>query len=167
MLSQGGDDLKKRKKYIVISVILIILIIVFLLLLRSCQSTTTKPEADVTTMSESNSLDFTPYGETSDTITIPAVDGLNLKAGQLNQQIDFYNPAKNKCYFKISLYLSDNTLIWHSNYLAPSERISEISLNQELHRGVYKNCRLVYDCFSLTDKSPLNSGSVKLEINSY
>ncbi len=58
-------------------------------------------------------------------------------------------------------------MLWQSGYIAPSEHISEISLNKKLHRGLYKNCRLVYDCFSLTDKSPLNSGSVKLEINSY
>lgn len=143
------------------------MIIVFLLLLRYCQSTTTKPEADVPTTSESKSLDFTPYGETSDTITIPGIDGLNLKSGQLKQKVDFFNPSENKCYFQISLYLSDGTLIWKSDYIAPSERISEINLYKELQRGLYKNCRLVYNCFSLKDKSQLNGGEVKLEINSY
>lgn len=147
-------------------VIMVIMVVIIALLLRSCHCNN-NPSSDITSPTESKGLDFTPYGNNNETITIPGIDGLNLKAGQLQQQVDFYNPQKNKCYFKISLYLSDDTMVWQSDYLAPSERISEISLNHELHRGLYKNCRLVYDCFSLTDKSPLNSGSVKLEINSY
>lgn len=135
-------------------------------LFYSCHSHKTNPTADTTT-TESKSLDFQPYNNTEDTITIPGIDGLNLKAGQLQQQVDFCNPSQNKCYFQISLFLSDGTLIWKSDYIAPSEEISEIILVKALQRGLYKNCRLVYDCYSINDKSQLNSGAVKLEINSY
>lgn len=157
----------KREKYIIAFILLVIVAIILVLLLHSCQGHNTNSVADVTTTTESKLLDFEPYDKTDDIITIPGIDGLNLRAGQLQQQVDFNNPSENKCYFKISLYLSDDTMIWQSGYIAPSEHISEISLKKKLHRGLYKNCRLVYDCFSLTDKSPLNSGSVKLEINSY
>ena len=154
--------MEKNKKYIIAFILLVILVWLF----YSCQSHKTNPIADTTT-TESKSLDFTPYNNTEDTITIPGIDGLNLKAGQLQQQVDFCNPSQNKCYFQISLFLSDGTLIWKSDYIAPSAEISEITLDKELQRGLYKNCRLVYDCYSLNDKSQLNSGEVKLEINSY
>lgn len=162
---QGGYDLEKKKKYIIALILLFVAVIMLVWLFYSCQSHKTNPTA-ATTTTESKSLDFTPYN-TADTITIPGIDGLNLKAGQLNQQVDFCNPSQNKCYFQISLFLSDDTLMWKSDYIAPSEEISEITLFKELQRGLYKNCRLVYDCYSLNDKSQLNSGEVKLEINSY
>lgn len=158
--------MEKKKKYIIALILLFVVVIMLVWLFYSCQSHKTNPTA-ATTTTESKSLDFTPYNNTADTITIPGIDGLNLKAGQLNQQVDFCNPSQNKCYFQISLFLSDGTLMWKSDYIAPSEEISEITLFKELQRGLYKNCRLVYDCYSLNDKSQLNSGEVKLEINSY
>lgn len=163
---QGGYDLEKKKKYIIALILLFVVVIMLVWLFYSCQSHKTNPTA-ATTTTELKSLDFTPYNNTADTITIPGIDGLNLKAGQLNQQVDFCNPSQNKCYFQISLFLSDGTLMWKSDYIAPSAEISEITLYKELQRGLYKNCRLVYDCYSLNDKSQLNSGEVKLEINSY
>ncbi|MGN0476614.1 MAG: hypothetical protein ACI4HM_04665 [Ruminococcus sp.] len=158
--------MEKKKKYIIALISLVIVVIILVWLFYACQNHKTNPTADTTT-TESKSLDFTPYNNTEDTITIPGIDGLNLKAGQLNQQVDFCNPSQNKCYFLISLFLSDGTLIWKSDYIAPSEEILEITLFKELQRGLYKNCRLVYDCYSLNDKSQLNSGEVKLEINLY
>lgn len=159
--------MKKKKKYIIALILLAIVIVILVLLFYFCQRHNANSTADVTSTTESESLDFTPYNNTEDTITIPGIDGLNLKAEQLQQQVDFYNPPQNKCYFQISMFLSDGTLIWKSDYIAPSKKISEITLYKELQRGLYKNCRLVYDCYSLNDKSQLNSGEVKLEINSY
>lgn len=156
--------MKGKKKYIIISAIVVIIILIFLLL-RSCNYGN-PPSRDPPT-TESNTLDFIPNDSKGDSIIIPAVNGMNLKSGQLQQKVDFCNPKENSCYFKISLYLSDDTLIWQSEYIAPSESITNISLNRELNRGIYQNCRIVYDCFSLDDKSNLNSGEVKLEINSY
>lgn len=158
--------MEKKKKYIIALILLVIVVIILVWLFYSCKSHNTYPTEDATT-TESKSLDFTPYNNTADTITIPGIDGLNLKAGQLQQQVDFCNPSQNKCYFQISLFLSDGTLIWKSDYISPSEEILEITLYKELQRGLYKNCRLVYDCYSLNDKSQLNSGEVKLEINSF
>ena len=146
-----------RKKYITIVVILVFLIFLIFCLCRSCEKSpsgnTSEPE---------KTLEFIPADERdSDNITIPGITGLNMKSNQLNQTVDFYNPDSNLCYFKISLYLSDDTLIYQSDYLKPSEHITEITLR----RGIYKNCRLVYQCYSLTDKIELNSGELKLEIN--
>lgn len=90
-----------------------------------------------------------------------------MKSGQLEQKVDFYNPDENNCLFLISLYLSDDTLIWQSDLIRPSEHITQITLKQKLQRGLYRNCRLVYDCYTLDEKNILNGGQVKIEINSY
>lgn len=152
-----------------ILLLLIIVIILMLLLFKCCSSNrgTEPPPSDTTSTTENKTLDFIPAGDSSDSINIPAVTGLNLKSGQLQQKVDFYNPKENQCYFIISIYLSDDTLIYKSDYLAPTETITEINLLQTLQRGTYKNCRIVYNCYTLDSKAPLNSGNVKIEINSY
>lgn len=154
----------KQKKAIIL-VVLIMLVVMIVILVRSCGN---EPISDVPqTEMQDNKLDFTPSGNGSkNAITIPGMTGLTMKAGQLEQTVDFYNPEQNECYFRISLYLSDNTLIYQSDYIAPSEHVTDISLKQVLECGVYGKCRLVYDCFALEDKSALNSGEVILEINS-
>lgn len=157
---------KKKKQILVISIaVLIVVFILLLMFLRSCQCSKPPPNEKETT--ETNVLDFTPNNESSDSIIIPGINGMNLKSNQLEQKVDFYNPDENNCYFQISLYLSDNTLIWQSDLIKPSEHITQITLKQKLQRGLYRNCRLVYDCYTLDDKTTLNGGQVKLEINSY
>lgn len=157
-------DKKKRKRCIIGIILLVILIIVILLCLRSCHNES--PPDDTNTTEESKSLDFIPADESQNTISIPAVSGINMVAGQLEQTVDFYNPDENNCYFRISLYLSDDTLLYQSELLKPSEHILNITLNQELEKGIYKNCRLAYDCYTLDESmTPLNSGDVILEIN--
>lgn len=146
-------------------VLVLVIVAVGILFLRSCGGGTQIQPKD--TEAPHNTLDFTPAGEQQDNmIVIPGMTGLNMKAGQLQQTVDFFNPEKNKCYFVLSLYLSDDSLIYQSDYLAPGEHITDISLKQELQRGVYRNCRLVYACFTLDEKRPLNTGEVILEINS-
>lgn len=156
--------MRKHKKTI-ISVLVVFSILMLILLLRSCQQRMPSIEEPTST---TNSLDFIPASDReADTITIPAVSGIYLKAGQLHQTVDFiHNPEKNKCYFQIQLLLSDNTLIWESDYIKPSESIKEIELLQTLERGIYKNCKLIFHCYSLDEKKPLNGGQITLEINS-
>lgn len=146
-------------------VVLFAVVVVIILLLRSCGTETGTIPTDTTP--PRNTLDFTPAGERhNNTITIPGMTGITMKAGQLQQTVDFYNPEHNACYFVLSLYLSDDTLIYQSGFLAPGEHITEIMLNQALQRGVYGKCRLVYECFTLDNKCALNTGEVILEINS-
>ena len=156
----------KRKRWAIICLI-VIAVIIFFLCLRGCQAGTNSELAVPDMPEESKSLDFIPAEKNENTITIPAITGLNMVAGQLQQAVDFRNPDTNNCYFRISLYLSDDTLIYQSGYLAPSELIQEITLNQKLEKGLYLNCRMVFDCFALDEeKSPLNSGEIIIEINS-
>lgn len=156
-----GHKLGKR----IAGIVLIVVIVAIIMLLRSCGAGMETIPTDTTP--PKNTLDFTPAGERQDnTITIPGMTGITMKSGQLQQTVDFYNPERNACYFVLSLYLSDDTLIFQSDFLAPGEHISEIVLNQALQRGVYGKCRLVYECFTLGDKCALNTGEVILEINS-
>ena len=152
----------KKLYAVIISILLIIIAIMLIFLLRSCN--TSVPPNDET---PPPTLDFKEYeAYKNESISIPGTTGLNFKSEQLSQTVDFYNPKNNPCYFVISLYLSDNTLIYKSDYLSPGEHINEITLNQKLKRGLYSNCRLLYECYTLENKSKLNSGDVKLEINS-
>ena len=54
-------------------------------------------------------------------ISIPGMNGIYLKANQTKQTVDFFNPEENQCYFIISLYLSDGTLIYKSDYIEPGD----------------------------------------------
>lgn len=156
-----GHKLAKR----IVGIVLLAVMVVIILLFRSCgNGVEIEPTAPTI---PKNTLDFTPAGEQREnTITIPGMTGITMKSGQLHQVVDFYNPEQNSCYFVLSLYLSDDTLIYQSDFLAPGEHIIELMLNQKLQRGVYRKCRLVYECFTLDNKCPLNTGEVILEINS-
>lgn len=156
-----GHKLDKRTGGIIL---LAIVAVVIIIILRSCGGRTA-PTTSETEPSKST-LDFTPAGERQEnSIIIPGMTGINMNAGQLQQSVDFYNPESNECYFVLSLYLSDDTLIYQSGFIEPGENITEIMLSQMLERGIYGKCRLVYDCYSLNEKCPLNSGEVVLEIN--
>ena len=162
---EGGKLVEHKLGKQIAWIVLIVAMVVIILLLRSCGAGTETVPTNTTP--PKNTLDFTPAGERQDnTITIPGMTGITMKSGQLQQTVDFYNPEQNACYFVLSLYLSDDTLIYQSDFLAPGEHISEIVLNQVLQRGVYGKCRLVYECFTLDNKCALNTGEVILEINS-
>lgn len=155
----------KKNRCIFGIIFIVALVIMLLFCLRSCHN---QPPPDDTVSTESpeppKSLDFEALAE-QDKITIPAVTGLYMAAGKLNQEVNFYNPEKNNCYFQLSLYLSDDTLLYQSELIKPAETISEITLSQKLNKGIYRNCQLVFDCFTMDDAhDKLNSGSVILEI---
>lgn len=157
-------DKKIIHKYAFIGMCIIVIIVIVILSLRGCNGTTPKDNNNSSNAASDKVLDFTPAPENK-SIQIPAVTGIYMRAGELKQTVDFYNPQENNCYFVISLYLSDDTLIYKSDMIAPAEHIKEITLLQELKRGIYRNCRLVYNCYSLDNKTQLNGSNVVLEIN--
>lgn len=164
-LLEGGSGVGHKLGKRIAVIVLLAVAVVVILLLRSCGDNPVLIPTD--TDPTKGTLNFTPAGEQqNNTITIPGMTGITLQSGQLEQAVDFHNPKENACYFVLSLYLSDDTLIYQSNYLAPGERITEIMLNQPLQRGIYGKCRLVYECFALDSKNALNTGEVVLEINS-
>lgn len=155
---------EKRKIHIVV-IIAVVIVIVLLALLKCCDRSPADSQSE--TEASSKTLDFTPKDGAGKSIQIPAVTGINLKSGQLEQTVDFFNPSGNNCYFVLSLYLSDDTLIYQSGKIAPSEHITDITLLQALERGIYGHCRLVYHCYAMDGETQLNGTDVVLEINSY
>lgn len=152
---------------IIMILLLVILIILILLLFKCCSNRgITPPPSDSTSTSEpEKTLDFIPAGEEG-RITIPGYAGIYFKAGTNQQTVDFHNPASNDCYFKISLYLSNDFLLYESDLIKPGEQLKEITINQKLEKGIYKNCLLVYQCYSLDGETPLNGSTQNIEINS-
>lgn len=152
---------------IIMILLLVILIILVLLLFKCCSNRgITPPPSDSTNTSEpEKTLDFIPAGEEG-RITIPGYAGIYFKAGTNQQTVDFHNPASNDCYFKISLYLSNDFLLYESDLIKPGEQLKEITINQKLEKGIYKNCLLVYQCYSLDGETPLNGSTQNIEINS-
>ena len=162
--------MKENKKRIIITLCLVAAaIIVVIICLRGCNCVTyenTKTDGTETS-TEKQALDFTPNDDNKGRIKIPVITGLMLKSNELKQVVDLYNPKENNCYFVISIFLSDSTLIFKSNKIAPNEHLKNITLQQELQRGKYRNCKLVYNCFAMDGKTKLNGSNVVVTIDSY
>ena len=168
MTMKACTMMKNKKLRIFLYITAAVILIMLIISLRCCNRSMPPPSGtDSTTESTADKvLDFVPAGDNNGRIQIPAVTGLNMRAGQLEQTVDFYNPKENSCYFVITLCLSDDTVIYKSGMLAPGEHITAITLSQELQRGLYRNCRMIYNCYALDGKTKLNGSNVVLEINS-
>lgn len=102
----------------------------------------------------------------NDSIDIPGFDIINFKANSLNQEIQLYNPYENTCYFRISLYFNDGTLLWQSDLLEPGEAVQQVTIQKELEIGIYENCILKYDCFQMNEElTPLNGSQITFTMN--
>lgn len=102
----------------------------------------------------------------TDTIDIPGFDAMNLKAGATGQSVNLFNPEQNNCYFKVSILLSDGTVLWESDLLEPGKAVYEININQALEAGEYENAVLKYQCFAMdAEQTPLNGSEIKLTLN--
>ena len=75
------------------------------------------------------------------------------------------NPAENHCYFQVSLYLADDTLLWQSDLIKPGKTSAPITLSRPLDPGTYPGATLRYACFRLDrEKTPLNGAETKLTL---
>ena len=96
-------------------------------------------------------------------IAIPGYETVELTADSLEQTLCFPNPAQNICYFRISLYLADGTLLWKSGDVAPGENSEPVVLNQPLAAGKYRDAILSYECFTMDENhTQLNGAQTKL-----
>lgn len=94
-------------------------------------------------------------------IAIPGYDVIKFKSGQKSQLASFYNPASNKCYFRISLYLPSGKLIYQSGHISPGYSVADIKLKAALVPGKYEKSKLVYECFAMDDNlSKLNGAEI-------
>ena len=96
-------------------------------------------------------------------IAIPGYEKLSFAAGKTAQTVNLKNPAENACTFVLSLTLEGGETLWTGKALSPGEAFTSITLNRALDAGEYP-AKLHYDCFSLSDNTPLNGADVKLTI---
>ena len=98
-------------------------------------------------------------------IAIPGYEMLELKAGSKEQSLCMPNPPQNCCYFQISLYMEDGTLLWESELIEPGKTSKPIVLSKALEKGMYPNAVLRYSCYRMDENlSPLNGAETKLTL---
>ena len=96
-------------------------------------------------------------------IAIPGYEKLDFAAGKTAQEVNLKNPAENACTFVLTLTLEGGETLWTGKALSPGEAFTRITLSRALDAGDYP-ATLHYDCFSLSDNTPLNGADVKLTI---
>lgn len=151
---------EKRSPFLIslLIVTIITLCISFWLLCSGLYTDISKQESNV-------SLYSTFIEKNENSISIPGYEGITLKADSLQQELTLYNPIQNTCYFVISLYLEDGTLLWESDYIEPGHNSVPIVLTQRLEKGIYPNAVLKYSCFKMNqEKTPLNGAKTKLTL---
>lgn len=148
---------------IAVCILCILLVIISFLVIRRCP----KDNTTVSSSDDKSTLEFIPDTEVANSIHMPGYQGLIFKHGQLEQKSDLHNPSDNNCLFIMSLYLSDGTLIYQSDYVFPGQTLERITLLQKLEKGTYPNCKLIIECFTNTnEKSQLNGSTQTIEIKS-
>ena len=96
-------------------------------------------------------------------IAIPGYEKLSFAAGKTAQAVNLKNPPENACTFVLTLTLEGGETLWTGKALSPGEAFTRITLTRALDAGDYP-ATLHYDCFSLSDNTPLNGAEVKLTI---
>ncbi|MCM1115456.1 MAG: hypothetical protein NC397_08175 [Clostridium sp.] len=98
-------------------------------------------------------------------ISIPGVKAIKIPQGNKTANVDLYNPAKNNCYFEISIVLKDgNKEIYKSDLVRPGQHIYEIELSQALEKGEYKAV-LHYDTYAMDENyTQLNGANVEFTL---
>ena len=100
-----------------------------------------------------------------DSIAIPGYEVLELKANTTKQSLQMPNPPQNCCFFQISLYLEDGTLLWQSELIEPGKTSKPMVLTKTLDKGMYPNAILRYSCYRMDETlAPLNGAETKLTL---
>lgn len=152
---------KKSHRFIIYIVIIIVIACIFI----GFWSIFLRQDTKIFTSKSNISQESTVVEKNENSISIPGYEGITLKADSLQQDIALHNPTQNTCYFVISLYLEDGTLLWESDYIEPGNNSDPIVLTQALEKGNYPNAVLKYSCFKMDpNKSPLNGAQTKLTL---
>ena len=96
-------------------------------------------------------------------IAIPGYEKLSFEAGKTAQTVNLKNPAENACTFVLTLTLEGGETLWTGEALSPGEAFTSITLTRALDAGEYP-ATLHYDCFSLSDNTPLNGAEIQLTL---
>lgn len=100
-----------------------------------------------------------------DSIAIPGYELLELKADSKEQSLCMPNPPQNMCYFEITLFLEDGTILWKSELIEPGKNSKPMVLSKSLPKGTYPDSVLRYSCYRMDkDLTPLNGAETKVTL---
>lgn len=159
-MSKGKYEMPSSKRFPWIPTILAVVLIALLLLfvLKGCGNTQNQEQGKATDSAAA-------VEKNNDSIAIPGYELLELKADSKKQTLCLPNPPQNTCYFQISLYMEDGTLLWESDLIEPGENSKPITLSKVLEKGTYPNAILRYSCYRMDEKlSALNGAEMKLTL---
>ena len=166
MATEQNEKPQKKKPFLIIFICIIMIalglaagIFISNLLNKSPDRTYDNNAEDIKEKSDDSSTSE----EVADNIAIPCWDTLFMVADSKEQEVNFYNPEKNKnCDFQLSLSLEDGTELWKSQLIQNGKAIYNITLNQPLEAGTYKAV-MKYDCFS-RNGSQLNGSNLNFNL---
>lgn len=144
---------------IILLLILIVMVGVLIFLLL-------RPEpVEVSTPNGVSHHETGPVVKNQNSISIPGYESITLEAGKTQQTVGLPNPAKNTCYFQISLILENGTVLWQSDLVKPGEISDPITLSEALEAGTYPNTTMKYDCYTMDgNMTQLNGAATKLTL---
>ena len=159
-MHKGKYKKPKQIQFPVTTVVLdVVCVVLAILLFRTCQHT------PVSTVESETTVPKTTVEKNKDSISVPGYEMLEIKADSRKQDFAMENPAQNNCYFQISLYLEDGTLLWKSELIEPGQVTKPLVLAKELSKGYYPKSVLHYDCYAMdADKTPLNGAEMKVTL---
>lgn len=98
----------------------------------------------------------------SNSIAIPGYEKLVMKAGQLIQEVELFNPEKNKCYMMIEILLPDGTRLYRTGMMEPGKGINKFEISRKLAAGTYEGAILKYSNYDLSNMQELNGAETNL-----
>lgn len=146
---------------------LLIMAIIAIFALRGCSNSGgnySKP--NLPDIQFNNDNGYSPNSQ-ANSVEISAVTGIVVKSNTLSQKLGISNPSDNKYVFIVEIYLGDGTKLYTSDYIYPSDIVTNVRFNTTLKSGVYKNALMVYTCCTLDDQhTPLTRYEFPIEIRS-
>lgn len=154
-------------KVAIVVLMLLIMVIIAIFALKGCgNSGGNYSKPNLPDIQFNNDNGYSPNSQ-DNSVEIPAVTGIVVKSNTLSQKLNISNPSSNKYVFIVEIYLGDGTKLYTSDYIYPSDIVTNVRFNTTLKSGVYKNALMVYTCCTLDDQhTPLTRYEFPIEIRS-
>jgi hypothetical protein len=96
-------------------------------------------------------------------IAVPGFERLTIR-GQTLFAENIYNPARNDCYFIVTLKLADGMEIYRSGILGPGQSVGTVELLHLLTPGIYEGAVAIYSSYAKSDLQPLNGADISFTL---
>ena len=92
-------------------------------------------------------------------IAVPGFERLTARGRMLQADV-ISNPARNACYFVVSVMLDDGAEVYRSGVLAPGQTVGVVELVRALTPGTYEGAVARYSAYDLETMTPLNGADI-------